>query len=131
MSSPYRKPRQEPYQFARARAEQSLREITTGGALARLAERRIGRHEARQGRNLEAPGNRKAPRLDQLAGIGADDGSTEDVAALIGDRFHQTVIHALGAGAVVVGKRPAQDLCAVTVLLPRRLLAEANLRQLG
>src|SRR5438874_1799429 len=104
MRSPYRKPRQETYQFARARAEQRFCEIAAGGALACLAERRIGRHETGQRRNLEASRYGETPGLDQLGGTGSDDRRAEDAAAPIRDSLHQTVTHALGVGAIVVGE---------------------------
>src|SRR5712672_3124610 len=44
--SPNRQARQQAHQPARARTEQGLGEIAAGGALAGLAQGRIGRHEA-------------------------------------------------------------------------------------
>jgi hypothetical protein len=62
------------------------------------------RHRA----DLETLADCERPRLDQLAGVLADDRGPENAAASVGQHLDETIGLTLGLGTVVLGERPAK-----------------------
>ena len=100
--------REKPHEAAGARREQGRRVIGAGGALAGLAAGRVGHDQIGHRADLELLRDRQRPGQDQIAGAGAEDRGAEDAAVAPRDDLDLPVGVALGLGAVVVGKRPAQ-----------------------
>src|SRR3954471_4332312 len=101
-------PGQEADQLPGARAEQPGCEEAARGALADLAERRIGGNHPGERLDVQPLADRQYPDLDQLAGLRPKDRGTEDPAGFGRHRLQQAVGLALRLSAVVLLIGPAQ-----------------------
>ena len=78
---------------------------------------------------LEALADRQRPEMDQLAGMGAENGGAEDAPVASGNHLDQPLGRAFGLGAVVGGERKPRHCDAVAVLPARIGLGQAGLCQ--
>src|SRR5689334_9962642 len=101
---------EKPHDPPRALAEELGHEETASGPLARLAQGGIGRDHAGDGRKVDTGGDGQAPALNELARMRAEDGGAEHAPVLARQDLDEAVRLALGLGAVVLVKGPAQHL---------------------
>src|SRR5262249_44799845 len=104
------------------------KEIVQGGALSDLRACRVRQYHSAKRPDVELFADRKAPRADEVACLGAHNGRTENSAPRRGDHLDMTAGLALRLGPIVFAVRPAQHPNGPA--LPSLALGIAGLGQL-